>query len=237
MSAQNSPQRIPIGSPPAVPPNQQQLIGWYLASTNVQTPATKVASWADSSGLSHPLTQAATSKQPAVTVANASFGGKPTVDFVAASSQFLQGAFSTAPPFDIFVVGMWNSAFSSAACMIDGFGGNQVRIERTAASTIQLQSGSAPVVVTTATPQSPHIYNAKVSKGGAYSLSQDGNEIGRSVGPGATTFVGPIVGIFGDAASNPADVSVAEILVYSSIQSPRSTEAIQAYLKAQYATP
>jgi hypothetical protein len=69
------------------------LIAWYDASdASTITTSTGVSEWRDKSGLGRKLSQNSGSNQPALV--SSGIGGKPSLDFTAASSHFMFGAFS-----------------------------------------------------------------------------------------------------------------------------------------------
>jgi len=89
------------------------LIAWYDASdASTITTSTGVSEWRDKSGLGRKLSQTSGSNQPALV--SSGIGGKPSLDFTAASSHFMTGAFSQSlSAVTTFVVAMMRTGTGS----------------------------------------------------------------------------------------------------------------------------
>lgn len=91
------------------PKSIANLISWYDASdASTITTSTGVSEWRDKSGSGRKLSQSSGGNQPALV--SSGIGGKPTLDFTAASSHYMTGTFSQSlSAVTVFLVAMMRS--------------------------------------------------------------------------------------------------------------------------------
>lgn len=217
------------------------LAVWLDASDAATiTIATGVSAWADKSGNSNNATQATGSAQP--TVQTAAQNGKNTLRFTGASSQFLTLASA---------INVAASGFTALAVMRRGgpSGSNTVQVlgSSTSPTAATLEWWSTGVIYCTgvggasrgqfSSAQAATTYNVVSAVSPSNTDGKiyfNGSDVSST--PNATATMTSLDRI-GYSDSNYCNGEIAEILVYNSALSNANRQALEAYLKAKWATP
>jgi len=231
-----------IGSPGGVNapflPNQIPGIAWWQEiDISPLIIATGISSIGDLTTFGRNAVQALGGRQPAL-VANVFNTNKSAAHYAGTSinSTTCNGA-TVGTTVCRFLVGKYGSAVA-AGTMCDGNaggGGNQGRIYRASATDLHLNFGAE--VVATTTPENPHIYtivNAPGANAGKFYVD---NVLIGSATPSAQLAIHPVLGTFGDGASDPGDVFMTADIGYTTIPTALQMAQMCAYLKRKYATP
>lgn len=216
------------------PKSIANLAGWWDASDSTTiTIATGVSAWADKSGNGRTLTQSTTNNQPAL-VAN-QINGKPAISFDGVNDT-LGASFTLAQPCQHFVVFKFNAAYSSGNPRVwDGFGVSS-GMYRASATQMVLNAGASNDSgdVTDAEMQAYGVWDTELNGTSSFirraGVRRDSNE--SNVGTGAPS--GIRLGVFQNGFSAPGNVSIAEVLIYSSILSASQATAVRKYLGKKY---
>ena len=206
---------------------------WIDLESSPNTIATGLSQIDDLSGNSRHMTQATGTKQPVLTAS--SFGSKPGALFDGTNDTMKAAGSTVGTTFTRFLVAKYASAATTGTVCDKnaGGGGNQGRLYRASSTDLHMNAGAE--VVATTTPQAAHLYTMVVN-GASTKLRVDGVDIGTITASGQ--FAGnPVLGTFGDDASDPANAYVGADLVYSAAISGTDLTNIEAYLKTKWGTP
>lgn len=201
----------------------EATVGTLFQDTAGTTPVTaagqSIARWNDKSGNGRNLTQSTAANQPTYQVGHVSFDGV---------SDTLRLAFTLVQPCSYAIVCRYADVANST--IIDGFGGNIGRLYMSGASLVMYAGAAlAAATLTAATWQV-----VTMGWSGANSTGKLNNGSVVTGDAGTTAPNGITLGTFGDGASTPADVDLAEVLVFPSLLSSAQQSAVAIYLMNKY---
>ena len=205
-----------------------------------------VGTWTDSSGAGNNVTQATTSKKP-IFKTNI-LNGQSVVRFSAASVQGLQAAsqvIDTTKKLSIFIVARQTSVADHALVTTVGmFNGDSFRFKNSAGTQkIQLyQTGDVITDPNTGIGANNWAYYTGINRGingtngtstvrvNGTTLATSGSATGRNL-----LFDGNLaIGFGADAASNPLDGDIAEVLLYNEEVTGANLTTVESYLASKY---
>jgi hypothetical protein len=223
------------GATQFLPTQLSGLVLWLRADLGV-TIGTGVSSWADQSGNGNNVTQGTGAKQPTF-VASGGANNTPYVQGVKASATSLGGTFTWAQPAELFAVMQWGGSPASGDTAIDGHGGNNGRVYLNGTTNMNFgtDGGINVVIVSGPVITNWQRYDAlwNGTSGIAYVASTQSTQLsGTGVGTGNPS--GITLFSFGDGASAPANVNIAEVFGYSRVLSASERAAANAYIRTRY---
>lgn len=223
--------RVSRGNLPAgfAPPMMGGLLAWWRADAGITT-ATGVSAWADLSGNGNTVTQATGSAQPTYNASSATFGARPSLTFVAASSQALANAsFNASQPDTIYIVGAFSVAASTE--FIDGTTNRQILGQN--ATTNYEQYAGTSVLSGGITDTNAHaicgVFADALSATAAYVDNSRVAVISGSAGTSALTGIS-VGGVAGGFLSG----SIAEVIIYSGSHNATNRGLMFAYIANRY---
>lgn len=210
------------------PPAVSGLAIWLRADKGI-TIATGVSNWLDARGSGNAVAQGTVGLQPLVTAVNAAFNNQPTVNFDGVDD-FLQGAFALVQPSHVFIACKFNTVLSQA--VFDGATDVGMLLRQELGGTTLTFFGGAALTITIASTTAKHVYDLQFNGASSASFVDAVANIAGNAGASAAN--GLTVGARG-AGTTPANVSVAEIAVYSRILSAAEDSRVTSYMRARYA--
>lgn len=202
------------------------LVARYVADDIALTDGAAVSSWADRAATPHAATQATGTKQPLYKTAI--FNGHAAVRFDGVDD-FLRSALVQAQPDTLFVAMRSLVGASGVRSFVDG-ATNNAHVFRSV-SNWDIYAGGA-VISGPAADSTAHVFCAVYN--GASSKIRVGGGAGTGGNAGAGTLAALNIGCGGDQASFPANIDVAELLVYSGSLSLADMNSVGAYLGSTY---
>lgn len=207
------------------------LMAWYdAADTSTITIATGVSQWNDKSGNGRNLTQSVTNNQPLHN--SVTLNGKPTVTFDGTNDS-LRTAFTLTQPYMFFMVYRFEDAPSNDERVMDGRAGSGLRSgEVWVASSTQLAVW-AGAQLTASVGSALTAFNVWdfTFNGASSAIRLRKTAATASGNAGTNSGTGLTLGANGNGtASQWANVSIAELCVYSRVLSTADADAVRAYL-------
>ena len=195
-----------------------------------------VSQWDDLSGNARHLLQATGANQPLYTAAI--LNGKPVVRFDGVNDTLKATAFTLVQPEHVFIVIRWRSAAGAVEANNFGMDGNAANggalYEASNSSNVAATAGAALAASPTGGATVWHSYSV-LFNGASSELRTDGGAA-VSGNLGANNLGGLTLGARADAAG-PADVDVAEVIIYASVLSTSDRQAVEGYLRTKWGTP
>lgn len=211
------------------PPDVSGLAIWLRADLGI-TIATGVSNWLDARGAGSAIAQVTGANQPAFSATGAPTS-KPCVVFDGVNDS-LFGAFALVQPEQVFLVAKYNAVFAASDDLMDGSAGNTMRVVRSTNTTVSI---FAPTGLGSATFDTTNWHYLTFTFNGASSVGkQDGVQLFAG-NAGANNAAGLRLGTFGDGASDPANCSIAEVIIYNRLLSTTEESRVNSYLKGRYA--
>jgi len=218
------------------------LEAWYDASVSSSiTIATGVQKWADLSGKGRDLIQDITNNQPAHN--SVTLNGKPTVTFDGTNDLLRSAAFAFSQPYTFFGVFRFEAAYVSGGPRV--FDGGDTSTSRSGevfrggpGDDIRMYSGpGGSTVVGNAAPsgsvQAFNIWDFEFNSSSSV-LRYRKNVYTATGSIGGNGFTRVTVGAGGGLAGNAANVSVAELLLFSRSMTTTDADKIRSYLGKKY---
>lgn len=209
---------------------------WDFNDAATVTVSTGISAVTDKSGNGRTLTQNTTNNRPAWT-AN-SVNGKYAAVFDG-SNDTLGASFTLAQPCQHFIVFKFNSAYVSANPRVfDGFGVS-AGFYRASATAMVTNYGTANdnADVTDAEMQTFGVWDVEANGTNSFirraGVRRDGND--NNIGSNSQS--GIRLAVFNNGFSQPGNVSIAEILIYSRTLSAAEATRVRAYLGGKFALP
>jgi len=218
------------------------LEAWYAADvTSSITIGTGVQQWSDLSGKGRNLIQNTTNNQPAYN--SVTLNGKPTITFDGTNDLLQSAAFAFNQPYTFFGVFRFEAAYVSGGPRV--FDGGDTSTSRSgevfrggSGDDIRMYSGpgGSTVVGNTAPSGSTQAFNIWDFEFNSSSsvLRYRKNVYTASGSIGGNGFTRVTVGAGGGLAGNAANVSVAELLLFSRSMTTADADQIRAYLGKKY---
>ncbi len=208
---------------------------WLDASLGVTLNASTVSAWADQSGngdANRNALQASAILQPTYNASNASYNGKPTIDF-ADPTLLKTGIWSAelTQPNTIFVAGNQNGAVTFAY-MFDALGPEASLFNVANGLAVQAYAGTGLNLITTVVNTST--IACVTYNGASSSIRVRTKTAGTTGNTGANTFTGMTVGNYNGGGNFSLKGPIAEVLAYSGALSGANVSLILDYLGAKY---
>lgn len=108
-----------------VPTQLAGCVLWLRSDLGISLNGSNVSAWADQSGQGNNVTQGVAGQQPAYSTSDASYGGRPSLSFAQASTQFLKSSttiVTASQPITLVVVGEGSQAVGAQWWMAIGPG-------------------------------------------------------------------------------------------------------------------
>ena len=213
---------------------------WLRADMGI-TISTGVSAWADQSGTGDAnknAVQAVPGNQPTFNASDAAYGGRPTLSFASASSQFLASGVWSTPPSATgtdFTVGNTDNGVATQVMSCFSNGSTNGAIYMNTTDDMRYFQGVDLLFTGAVTLASPHVYTA-VHNGASTKVYQDQN-LRNTGNAGAGALDRVIVGSYTTTGLAPLNGKIAEIISYNRVLSDGEVAQVQAYLKARYGTP
>lgn len=214
------------------------LAAWYDASVATSiTIQTGVQQWSDLSGNGRHLVQNITNNQPAYTTG--AINGKPVVDFDGTNDSLRTAGFTLNQPFTYFMVFKVDSSTISGTPRLLDAGGSGVRSGEfflNFANDMRFFSGASlvPPAMTAGSYLTYALYEAtfngtqsrfRATAGNVDSTGNAGTNNGSRLTLAADSNATP---------GSPANISVAEVLIYNSVPTSSEASKVRAYLGNKY---
>ena len=212
------------------------LAGWWDADdSSTITIATGVSAWADKSGNGRTLTQTTANNQPARVLND--LNGKAVISFDGVNDT-LGASFTLAQPCQHFIVFKYNAAYTSGGPRVfDGFGVT-VSFWRTNTAEMRMNAGGSDRVTTGAPFSAASVENYNVwdvewnSTSSLFRAAGVRQDTGS--GTGTSSPGGIRLAIFNNGFSQPGNISIAEVLIYSRVLSAAEASAVRRYLGRKF---
>lgn len=212
------------------------LAGWWDADdSSTITIATGVSAWADKSGNGRTLTQTTDNNQPTRVLDG--INGKAVISFDGMNDT-LGASFTLAQPYQVFFVYKYNAAYTSGGPRVfDGFG-TVASFWRTNTAEMRINAGGSDRV-TSGSPFSPapvESFNVWDVEFNGLSSAFRAAGVRQDVGSGTgTNSPGGIrLAAFSNGFSQPGNISIAELLIYSRALSATEASAVRRYLGRKF---
>lgn len=213
---------------------------WFDAGQGITQSGGLVSQWSDLSGNARHLTQSSDPLKPTYNAGNARFGGKPTVDWLAAGvgTRLNAPAATIAQPLTIFVCARASNASATQICLYDNQSGAELTFDRTASGNVNIFAGAslqAPSPLGT----EPFVVAAVYGAGGPSArLRIRGETLISNRDVGNNNITAFRLGTFIDGfTSTNWNGEIAEVIVFNRRLSDGEIALVERYLARKYRLP
>lgn len=215
-----------------LPPVTDKLFSWHVADDITLANAAAISEWPDFSGWSRHLQQATSANQP--TYRTNQLDGHAVVRFDGVNDFLLSSLAQTAQPYTIIVVlKQYSTGGTQQVWAADSDGGAPLFYRDTGTDKVNLWTGGTDITYNRGTAWPSGFICMTAVANGASSAIYEGKTQKVTGNPGASNMTGLVVGARSDG-SLPAQIDVAEVIVYYKALSGTEINSVCDYIHAKY---